>query len=392
MDHDQEHLPPDSPLMTMSHSFLHDEMLKLSIPGPSRDPTYYIGDGNTVLLVDNTLFKVHRSILMKDKSAFETMFQLSTEADSARSDCSTTVTEGESDDNPIRLQGDTGDEFRALLWALYALPHELMSATSSDANCTMLVNLARVAHKYQFRSIETWVLSAVHNYYSRPGAFDPVPTTTPPTLPPAAPANAPPSLEQLTELAALCERSDLLDLAIARWKKQIGEGKDLALAIIIGERLSLRPIVGLAYHAMMLKGRAHWETESTLSRDQRVRLLSGYYALTKMWEALPGQPPPLSHTVRCTSNQRCNKAFGQLWKAVLEGGSDILPGLQREDVLTKLMLAESTIKVLLENNGHVLLGQPVDGLPTCKESALVVTAFKVREFKDSLTDYFMDDV
>ncbi|KZT64285.1 hypothetical protein DAEQUDRAFT_732843 [Daedalea quercina L-15889] len=33
-------------------------MLKLSIPGPSRDPTYYIVDGNTVLLVDNTLFKV----------------------------------------------------------------------------------------------------------------------------------------------------------------------------------------------------------------------------------------------------------------------------------------------------------------------------------------------
>lgn len=29
--------------------------------------------------------------------------------------------EGESDDNPIRLQGDLAEEFRALLWALYAL-------------------------------------------------------------------------------------------------------------------------------------------------------------------------------------------------------------------------------------------------------------------------------
>lgn len=29
--------------------------------------------------------------------------------------------EGESDDNPIRLQGDSAEEFRALLWALYAL-------------------------------------------------------------------------------------------------------------------------------------------------------------------------------------------------------------------------------------------------------------------------------
>lgn len=32
--------------------------LQLSIPIPSRDATYYIPDGNTVLLVENTLFKV----------------------------------------------------------------------------------------------------------------------------------------------------------------------------------------------------------------------------------------------------------------------------------------------------------------------------------------------
>lgn len=29
--------------------------------------------------------------------------------------------EGQSDDNPIVLQGDTVDEFRNFLWALYAL-------------------------------------------------------------------------------------------------------------------------------------------------------------------------------------------------------------------------------------------------------------------------------
>lgn len=151
MDAD-DHLHPDSPLMTMSHSFLNDGMLALSMPGPSRDQNYYIADGNSVLLVENTLFRVrlrflsnvsvmrylrydihsllglyvamqvHRSTLTKDKSAFETMFQLSSETDSARSDSSVTVAaEGESDDNPIRLQGDTADEFRALLWSLYAL-------------------------------------------------------------------------------------------------------------------------------------------------------------------------------------------------------------------------------------------------------------------------------
>lgn len=49
------------------------------------------------------------------------MFQLSSETDSSRSESSVTLAEGESDDNPIRLQGDTADEFRALLWSLYAL-------------------------------------------------------------------------------------------------------------------------------------------------------------------------------------------------------------------------------------------------------------------------------
>ena len=55
---DQEDLHPESPLMNMTNSFLGDGMLSLSIPGPSRDPTYYIFDGNSVLLVENTLFKV----------------------------------------------------------------------------------------------------------------------------------------------------------------------------------------------------------------------------------------------------------------------------------------------------------------------------------------------
>ncbi|KAH9947630.1 hypothetical protein B0H21DRAFT_738207 [Amylocystis lapponica] len=386
MDHEQ--LRPDSALMTMANSFLRDGMLQLSIPGPSRDTMYYISDGNSVLLVENTLFKVHRSVLMKDKSAFETMFQLSTETDSSRSDSSMTVApEGESDDNPIRLQGDTADEFRALLWALYALPHELMIATTSDANCAQLVNLARITHKYQFRSVEMWALGALYAYYAHPGAFDVISATNPPMLPHSAPEV--PSLVQITELAALCERPDLLDVAVARWKRQIGEGKDLALAIDVGERLNLRSMLGLAYHAMMLKGKTHWDAEAALNRDQRVRLLCGYYALGKLWETLPMQPPPLAHNARCTSQQRCSKAWGNLWKNVLDMGAEVIPGLQREDVLAKFMLAESTMKALVE--GEIQAQGILDRLPSCKENALIATSMKVREFKEMLTDYFSDE-
>ena len=146
-----------------------------------------------------------------------------------------------------------------------------MLATTQEANCTQLVNLARITHKYQFRSIENWALTALTAFYSVPGMFDALPSTNnPPALPHPHGTHTTeftsPSLVQITELAALCERGDLLSAAVTRWKRQIGEGKDLALAIHIGERFNLRPMLGLAYHAMMLKGKAHWDTELTLTR------------------------------------------------------------------------------------------------------------------------------
>ncbi|KIP10202.1 hypothetical protein PHLGIDRAFT_65999 [Phlebiopsis gigantea 11061_1 CR5-6] len=380
----------------MTNSFLGDGMLSLSIPGPSRDPTYYIFDGNSVLLVESTLFRVHRSTLTKDRSAFETMFQLSSETDSSRSESSVTIAmEGESDDNPIRLQGDTADEFRALLWALYALPHELLIAMTPEANSAQLVALARITNKYQFRSLEQWALGALNSYYTRSGAFDDVPTTHPPSLPlgplPAHGAGAPPpqpSLTQLTELAALCERFDLLDAIVARWKRLIGEGKDLAQAICVGERFNLRGVLGLAYHAMMLKGKTAWDADAYLSREQRVRLLCGYYALNKLSDALPANPPVLTHTARCTSQQRCVKAFAGVWKMILETGTQMIP-FQREDVLGRILFAEGVMKALVKD--EIPSQGTMDGMQQCKENALFAVSMKFREIKDSLADYFTDE-
>lgn len=66
---------------------------------------------------------MHRSTLTKDKSVFEGMFALARDATAAESPDggARAPREGDSDDHPIRLQGDTPDELRALLWALYAL-------------------------------------------------------------------------------------------------------------------------------------------------------------------------------------------------------------------------------------------------------------------------------
>ncbi len=272
---------------------------------------------------------------------------------------------------------------------------------TGDADCTRLVNLVRITHKYQFRNIMTWALSALHHYYSRPGTLDDILTTAsstppplptnPPTLPglPATSSSQPPTLVQLTELAALCERADLLECTLTRWKRLIGEGRDLILAIAIGERFNLRPIVGIAYHALMLRGKAAWDAERSLSRAQRVRLLAGYYALSKLWDVLPSQSPPLTHGARCTSQQRCAKAWGALWRTVLETGTQVMPGLAREDVLGKIMLAESMMKALVER--EIPSQGFLDGMPHCRESALMATSMRTREIKESLADYFSDE-
>jgi hypothetical protein len=254
-----------------------------------------------------------------------------------------------------------------------------MVALTPKANSLQLFHLSRITHKYQFRSIETWALNALTTCYTRPipaHSFDEADG---------------PSLQQITELAALCEQRELLDAAIARWKRLLGEGKDIALALGVSERLNLRGLLGLSYYSMLLKGRDNWESDPLLTRSQHVRLLSGHYALGRLWERLPNEPPMLAHSTRCTggSTVRCNQAWGALWKSILDMGKQVLP-LQYADVVGKMMLAESVIKALVER--EIPTQGLLDGMPWCKDNALVVTSAKVREIQDCLADYFSDVV
>ncbi|KAG9315651.1 hypothetical protein JVU11DRAFT_3296 [Chiua virens] len=378
------HLPPD---VYLTNTFMHSAdvspstpKLQLQLSIPSRDSMYYYSDGNTVLLVETTLFKVHRSTLTKEKSTFESMFSLDSDLRSSTTSTSnsgvTVGPEGESDDNPIRLQGDTADEFRSLLWALYALPHELEGVTTTKSSSLKLFNLARITHKYEFRATESWALDKLKTTWMHPGHSH------------IDDAEGP-NLVQLTELASLCEHRDLLEAATIRWKRLITSGKDVALAIGMAERLNLRSLLGLAYHAMLLQGREVWDTDPQLTRAHRIRLLSGHYALGRVCERLSSEPPTLQHHLRCTGGAqvRCNQAWAGLWRSTVDMGKHGLP-LQYPDVIGKTMLAESTLKALIEREipTHGLL----DAMQWCKENAMAATAGKLKEMQESLADYFTD--
>ena len=148
---------------------------------PARDQNYYFEDGNTVILVENTLLKVSSN----ERFASETDIMSSRQVhrleptrqsmlDRVFSNSASLENQaGESDDNPIRLQGNSVDEVRALMEYLYVLcvsplsvddlylyyvgcrPHDLQKdVNNDDTDIHTRCCLARIAHRHELDSIK----------------------------------------------------------------------------------------------------------------------------------------------------------------------------------------------------------------------------------------------
>ena len=272
--------------------------------------------------------------------------------------------EGATDSHPITLHGNTVDEVRDLLWCLYALPHEIYALGSSRSSVQKLINIARLSNKYHFIQTEQWTLRLLTELYTDAPLTTTVTSSAPRPLPrlPTSPQShstslpEPPEkqtqlLVQCTEIAALTGYKPLLSIVRAKWKTRIGERKDLALAISVFSRLApyksklkpkqraepqlpvrrqtlpavqgprpsqrsstprpipdrdrsdLEDLQGQAYYALMLQGRTAW-TDPLLTRDHRIRLLSGYHEITKLADALPLRPPTFAHVNEVSSERR----------------------------------------------------------------------------------------
>ncbi|KAF7346698.1 BTB domain-containing protein [Mycena sanguinolenta] len=81
-----------------------------------RDKDHYHPTGDSIMRVENTLFKIHRFPFVRHSSVFAAMFDLPVGAGDP---------EGSSDDLPIVLAGETASEFRAVMKYVYASPMQL---------------------------------------------------------------------------------------------------------------------------------------------------------------------------------------------------------------------------------------------------------------------------
>ncbi|KAL4250563.1 hypothetical protein ABKN59_002257 [Abortiporus biennis] len=257
-----------------------------------RDKKFYFADGDCIIRVNQTLFKVHRFILARDGSAFQDMFAL---PEGNMNVGMTTMREGCGDENPIVVYGDKESEWRVLLSILYALPAELSMYTSPPTPQTTfktlpaLLTLASITNKYHFNSTESWVadtLFALHSPSSSPTtttSTSPISPTSPTsstttTLPSAFDLRTCPSthLERLLEIGVLCSHEGMKTLIGDVWMKRLWvtarkpssspsapnsnsflEMMELGIegikrAILVGDKYGMKTLCGVAYYVLLI--------------------------------------------------------------------------------------------------------------------------------------------
>ncbi|KAF8157847.1 hypothetical protein B0H34DRAFT_706377 [Crassisporium funariophilum] len=389
-----------------------------------RDEEYYLEDGSCVFLVGETLFNVHRSIMSRDSSSFGTMFSLPQ---------GNREVEGRSDDNPIILSGDTPDEFRHFLWALYALPPDLKVVSSPNANLCYLIDIARVANKYSFKSMETWSLDAIQDYVNRkpspilssippPHAYTFIASTCPVVTSSGSTTTAETAdqLTRLIRLAQLCQHERLLNTMIGLLRQLMSSSVQYAyLAMTLADELDLRNLRGAAYLEVMQKavvvkkvkvdvlkppvptvssasslppvdlsgnpgeeGTVDASGRLIVTRAQQLRLLAGYYRLTSTWDKLRITPLPFEHSHSCGATwhqQGCTQSWLEFWKEKTR--SDSVMSLGLADVLGRLKLVQKD---------YDRWGSATYMHHDCRMNAKKAIGDVIKRVEEALPDYFAE--
>ncbi|KAF9564166.1 hypothetical protein CPC08DRAFT_631715 [Agrocybe pediades] len=345
----------------------------------TRDDKFYFSDGNMTILVSNILFRVHQHVLARDGSTFETMFSAKKDAHEGP-ECF--KEEGEDDEHPIQLFDDDINQFRDLLWSLYALPQEIAVAMSSKHDAAKLANVACMAHKYNFVTTETWALKGILSCLRDKTVLDPLSTQ---------------DLVQITRAASLSQDVHLLDIVRKIWKGSIMEGRDLGATLVATERLGMADLVGLAYHAILLQGRQFWEEDPSLTREQRIRLLSGYLTLTEFCDDLPDNAPSFQHIPSCWDTDECNERWMELWKLINSPDPAYGIGIQalrhhKLDILGRARMAVSIMVAVVSRSfpGRGDYGRTRELVEdfVCAERALDATAAFSRQLQSGMLDFF----
>lgn len=267
-------------------------------------------------------------------------------------------------------------------------PPELNSLTSPTANLDHLIDITRVANKYSFKSMETWALDAIQDYVNRKPSliFSVIPPPHTYTFPRAGlswPSNSgnnhketTDQLTRLVRLAHLCGHDKLMTTMITLLRQLMSSSVQYAyLAMSLSDELGLRSLRGVAYLEVMQKavvvkkakidvfkplsqvsntviplsliqsssssGEGTLDSKLIITREQQLRLLTGFYRLTSLWDKLRVTPPHFEHSRSCGATwhqQGCTQSWLEFWKEKTR--SDSIMNLGLADIIGRLKLLQ----------------------------------------------------
>jgi hypothetical protein len=267
-------------------------------------------------------------------------------------------------------------------------PHERQHDLSGIAALHRCCCLARIAHKYHFQSVETWVLDTLSEFWAEPETGTDMP-----------------ELVETTNVAFLCGNPRLCELVTRTWMEIVrsakGPGKilDLSLAIRVAEQRGLSSVIGRAYYAMMILGRNLWEKDGILDRSQHLRLLSGFHDLTLQCSSLPTQPAPIFTHSACkplytvssksSAEKACESGWPHLWRNLFHQRPlrDAFNTLSPADLVGRLSYVA---KHLQQFHDAILASANCPMTPACLKSASIKIRAMSKECMEYMPSLFVD--
>lgn len=277
--------------------------LSSKLPEFKPSPEFWFEDGNIVLLVHDTFFKVHRSRLCCDGSIFATMFTLP-QGESSKVD-------GQSASMPIRF-ADKPRRFTALLWALYALPAELRSINHSAENCMKLIDIATAAQKYAFKTTEEWALSCLVDLVKTSNHL----------------GERKINPWRIFALATLCNSQELRQAMIDKVRERASQGKlHYSWVVTIGESLSIPELLGAGYYEIVIQNPQHWNEDGKLNEAMMQKLYVGFCKLVTFKDTLFSTPMPIANHQCPLDPNQCRARWNLLWKEGQQEGTERIPSV-----------------------------------------------------------------
>lgn len=207
----------------------------------------------------------------------------------------------------------------------------------TDAHLSDLLTIAEMTNKYHFVELAAWCNKTLMEVVNK--------TTLPPE-----------HYDQSLRVAVLSGHQPMLDAIVSTLTSQLFEGTLAPSRIInVADEHQIRPLQGAAYYAQLMRLQNSdsdiftFPEGCTLSKEQRIRLLSGYWSLVRHWDKLQRGDPVFVSVGNSQQDAVLYQNLQARWREHLKHPivaqyhpADVLNKLKRMQILMKSAQMTST--------------------------------------------------